>query len=278
MLASPLAACLTLCAALAAGTWILSLLTREYSWVDRVWSIAPPVYVGIHAAWAGFADLRLDLLLALTTLWGARLTFNYARKGGYAPGGEDYRWAVLRDKLGPVAFQALNATFISPFQNVLILLIALPAAVCAANPAPLGPADLALAAAFLALLAGETVADQQQWRFHRAKRERAARGEPEPLGFLDEGLWAWSRHPNFCCEVAQWWVVYGFAVAAGGGWLNWSLTGAVLLTALFDGSTRFTESITAAKYPAYAAYQQRVGRILPLRWPSARAAGSRRLG
>ena len=38
------------------------------------------------------------------------------------PISEDYRWAVLKDKLGPFWFQIFNATFIAPFQSALILL------------------------------------------------------------------------------------------------------------------------------------------------------------
>ena len=77
--------------------WVVSVVTREYSWVDRIWSIIPVVYVAVFATAARFADTRLDVMLALVVLWGARLTFNFARKGGYARGGEDYRWAVLVD-------------------------------------------------------------------------------------------------------------------------------------------------------------------------------------
>jgi steroid 5-alpha reductase family enzyme len=263
MITTPLAACVALCGLLVAGTWLLSVITREYSWVDRIWSIAPPVYVAIVAGWDGFSDPRLLLLTALVGAWGARLTFNYARKGGYAPGGEDYRWAILRERMGPFWFQVFNATFISPYQNVLVLLIALPAVACAEAAGPLGLLDLALAAAFLALLAGEFVADQQQWDFHRAKKARAARGEPEEKGFLDEGLWAYSRHPNFFCELGQWWVVYLFSIAAGNGLFHWTLAGPVLLTLLFHGSAAFTEQITASKYSRYAEYQRRVNRIVP---------------
>jgi steroid 5-alpha reductase family enzyme len=41
-----------LCAGVIAGCWLLSVLTREYSWVDRIWSVVPPVYVGVFAAQA----------------------------------------------------------------------------------------------------------------------------------------------------------------------------------------------------------------------------------
>lgn len=243
---------------------VLSWIFREYSWVDRSWSIVPPVYVGTFAAQAGWADPRLNLMLALTAAWGARLTFNYARKGGYAPGGEDYRWAILKARMHPVAWHLFNVGFIAGYQHLLLWLLALPAWRAYTSPTPLGWLDVVAGVAFAALLVGETVADQQQWAFHQAKKARAASGTPEPKGFLDTGLWAWSRHPNFFCEQAQWWMVWLFGVAATGVWLDVAGLGAVLLTLLFLGSARFTESITAAKYPLYADYQRRVSMLVPL--------------
>ena len=45
--------------------------------------------------------------------------------------------------------------------------------------------------------------------------------------------------------------------------------GAVLLSLLFQGSTAFTEQITAGKYPTYKEYQKKVNRLFPaLRPPS----------
>lgn len=253
-----------LCVGLIAVTWLLSVLTREYSWVDRIWSVAPPVYFWLMAWKVDFAAPRLTLMAALATLWGARLTFNFARKGGYRKGGEDYRWAALRSRMPGWAFQVFNATFISPYQNVLIFLLTAPGNTAALQNAPLGLADAVLAALFIACLVGETVADEQQWRFHQAKAARKARGEAGPE-FCTTGLFRLSRHPNFFFEVSQWWLMYGFAVAAGAAWIEWSIAGAALLTVLFDGSTRFTESLTLAKYPAYAEYQRSTSRLLP--WP-----------
>ena len=96
---SALLVCLYVFAAVCVGVWVLSVTTREYSWVDRLWSIIPVVYLAIFAGAAGFADARLDLMFGLAVLWGARLTFNFARKGGYARGGEDYRWAIPRGRM-----------------------------------------------------------------------------------------------------------------------------------------------------------------------------------
>jgi steroid 5-alpha reductase family enzyme len=251
-------------AIVAATCWVLGLLFDEYSWVDRLWSVVPPVYIGLFAAQADFTDPRLNLMTALTALWGARLTFNYARKGGYARGGEDYRWRVLKARMSSLQWHAFHLLFIASYQHTLLLLIALPAWTALQHRGPLGAADVALAVLFLVLLAGEFLADQQQWDFHQQKKARAAAGAAEPKGFLDTGLWAWSRHPNFFFEQAQWWVVYGYAIVASGSLLHGTVLGPVLLTLLFHGSARFTESITASKYPAYADYQGRVSRMLPL--------------
>jgi steroid 5-alpha reductase family enzyme len=258
---SPLQAAEIACAVFAGLCWLTSIVTGNCSQVDRFWSIAPPLYVGWFAAAAGFRDPRLDVMTALTALWGARLTYNFARKGGYRPGSEDYRWPVLRKRLGPVPFQIFNATFIASYQNFLLFLIALPAwAAFERREVPFGALDAVATAGFLLFLAGETIADQQQWRFHVEKQAGKARGEQ----FLTRGLFRWSRHPNFFCEQAMWWMVYLFSVAAGAGWLNLSIAGAVLLTLLFQGSTAFTERLSLEKYPAYAEYQRTTSRLLPL--------------
>ncbi|HEY6801149.1 MAG TPA: DUF1295 domain-containing protein [Agromyces sp.] len=273
---TPLLVCLVICGALFLATWVASIATNEYSWVDRIWSIAPVVYVWVFAVAGGF-DARLVLMAVLVTLWGIRLTANFARKGGYRPGGEDYRWAVVRARMSPAWFQVFNLLFISMYQNILILLFTLPAyTVFVAGGIPLGAWDIVLAIAFLGFLAGETIADAQQWAFHRWKSaERAAGRDPLP-GFLQSGLFRVSRHPNFFFEQAQWWVFYGFAIAATGVWLHWTVAGAALLTLLFIGSTILTESISRSKYPEYDDYRARTSPIVP--WfprPEREPAGQR---
>ena len=109
----------------------------------------------------------------LVTAWAARLTFNFARKGGYT-GMEDYRWAILRGRMKPWQFQIFNLFFIVLYQNALLVLITLPAFIAWQNPAALNGWDAAFAVLFAAFLVGESVADQQQWDFHQARRPRAA--------------------------------------------------------------------------------------------------------
>lgn len=267
---TPLILAIIVAAAASAFCWIASLITRDTSWVDRLWSIVPIVYVWIFAAGSGFADPRLGLMAILVTAWGARLTYNFARKGGYS-GVEDYRWPILRAKMGPFAWQLFNLFFIVLFQNAVILAITFPAytalehSIGSASPTPFGILDIVLGLAFLAFLAGETIADQQQWDFHLAKQAGGPGFQPR---FLQSGLWRFSRHPNYFFELAQWWVVFGFGAVAAGTPLVWTVAGAFVLTILFVGSTIFTESITRSKYPEYAEYQARVSAVIP--WPARR--------
>lgn len=243
-----------------AFVWIMSLITGDHSWVDRLWSIVPAVYVWIFAGFAGFADPRLNVMAVLVTLWAARLTFNFARKGGYT-GVEDYRWPILRARMKPWQFALFNLFFITLYQNLILVLITFPALTAYEHRStPFGVLDGVLAALFLALLAGETVADQQQWNFHQVKRAGGPDFEPR---FLQTGLWRLSRHPNFFFEQAQWWVLFVMGAVAAGSVLQWTALGAALLTGLFIGSTIFTESITKSKYPEYVDYQATTSPIIP---------------
>jgi steroid 5-alpha reductase family enzyme len=260
---SPLIIALFTFAVVCLLVWVASLITHDHSWVDRIWSIIPVVYVWIFAGSAGLGNARLDVMAAVVTVWGARLTFNFARKGGYA-GVEDYRWAILRGRMRRWQFELFNFFFIVIWQNIILLLIALPAFTAYQHRStPFGARDLIIAVVFLAFTVGETIADQEQWNFQSWKKaEKDAGREPNPR-FVQSGLWRFSRHPNFFFEQAQWWVLFFFGASAAGSLLQWTVAGPFLLTTLFIGSTIFTESITKSRYPEYADYQARVSPIIP---------------
>ena len=271
---TPYGTALDLCVIVSILAWLTSVITREYSWADRLWSLCPPVYCLIVAADADFSSPRLNLMAVLVTLWGVRLTHNYARKGGFARGGEDYRWAAIHEKIGPAGFQALNLLFIAPGQMLIVWLFASPVhQAWLWRETPLTFLDGIAAAVFVVLFIGEWVADEQMWRFQQDKKRKIDEGEEVTGQFITTGLFAYCRHPNFFCEMGMWWVFYLFAVGASGVWFNWTGLGFVVLTLLFQGSTHLTESLTLAKYPSYRDYQATTPRLIPL--PFLRGAAGR---
>jgi len=241
--------------------FLVSSISRNYSQVDKLWSLMPIPYTWIVAFESGF-EPRIVLMAILVTAWGLRLSYNFSRRGGYSirfwTGREDYRWAVLRSKPELSAgwkWMLFNLFFISLYQMGLILLITLPS-LRSMGGAELSWSDGLIAVLVIGFIVIETIADQQQWNYHKKKT-------PAEKGFVDTGLWGIVRHPNYSSELAIWIVFFFFSVSATGAWLNWSVIGSILLVLLFWGSSNFSESISSGKYPEYADYKKRIPRFIP---------------
>ncbi|UTW60636.1 DUF1295 domain-containing protein [bacterium SCSIO 12741] len=254
--------------------FLLGEITGNTSQVDKIWSIIPAVYLWIFA-WKSEWNPRIILMAVVITIWAIRLTYNFARRGGYHwipwKGEEDYRWAVLRQKPGfnnRFIWAIFNLFFISLYQNSLLLLITLPALVAwqGADTA-LGAGDFILAGLILTAVTIEFIADQQQYDFQTEKFDRINQNLPLTGdledGFCQRGLWKWVRHPNYTAEQSVWFFLYFFSVVATGRWVNWSLAGVILLMLLFMGSSDMSEKISSGKYPKYADYIKRVPRFIP---------------
>lgn len=254
--------------------FIISELIKNYSQVDKLWSLLPIIYVWVVADYGHYAP-RLVLMAVLVSIWGLRLTYNFARKGAYHwkfwAGEEDYRWQVLKQKpefKTPWKWSLFNLFFISIYQNILILLFTLPSVVSLQNSdKPIGLWDYFIGISMCCFIIFESIADQQQWKFQTAKRRLiesgAALSQDLEKGFLDKGLWALCRHPNYFAEQAIWICFYLFSISATGLWFNWSIIGCLLLMLLFQGSANFSEEISAGKYPNYQSYQKRVSKFVP---------------
>lgn len=108
--------------------FIWSVLCNNVSKVDQIWSVIPVVYswmfwLHYYFNHDGVAHLRLSVITAIMTAWGARLTYNFWRKGGYGnliTHEEDYRWPVIREKLHPAVFFFFNLTFIATYQVLYV--------------------------------------------------------------------------------------------------------------------------------------------------------------
>ena len=256
--------------------FMLGEITRNNSQVDKIWSLLPIVYCWIIAAKGGMHP-RLVVMAVLATLWGLRLTYNFARKGAYKlrfwEGEEDYRWEKVRalpflQNRG--VWMAFDLFFISGYQNALILMLTFPALVSMGSNAPFGVMDAVAAVLMFGFILYETIADEQQWAFQTKKWSMIKSGKkleelPAPYnkGFNTIGLWSVSRHPNYMAEQAIWVSLYLFSIGAGVGIINWSMIGALLLIVLFTASTNLVEGISSDKYPEYTNYCKKVNKFFP---------------
>jgi steroid 5-alpha reductase family enzyme len=262
------------CSALLCFT--LGEITGNNSQVDKIWSLLPIAYCWIIAVKGGMHP-RLVVMAVLATLWGIRLTYNFARKGAYKlkfwEGEEDYRWEKVRALpflQNRAVWMAFDLFFISGYQNALILMFTFPALVCMGSSVPFGWVDVIATILMFGFIVYETVADEQQWKFQGKKWAMIKSGKkleelPAPYnkGFNTIGLWNVSRHPNYMAEQAIWVSLYIFSIGAGVGIINWSMIGALLLIVLFTASTNLVEGISGDKYPEYAEYCKKVNKFFP---------------
>ncbi|WP_419554556.1 DUF1295 domain-containing protein [Candidatus Poriferisodalis sp.] len=261
---TPYGAALNVCLALVVLCWMASIVTRDHSWVDRLWSLVPALYCGIVVADVGFGSARITVMTVLACLWGARLTFNLARRGGYRAGSQDYRWTYIQDQLTELQFQLFNVTLVSFIQLAIVWWFTSPIHQAWLHAeVPLGWLDYVAIAAFLTLLVLESVADGQMWRFQQDKKRLVATGAEVERPFMTEGLFRYCRHPNCACEMGMWVVFNLFAISASGRLWHWTGLGCVILVVLFLGSTQLTEKISSARYPGYSRYQAAVPMFIP---------------
>jgi len=265
----------------AAYCFIVGEISRNNSQMDKLWSILPIAYTWIIAAKSEMKP-RLVIIAVIATLWGIRLTYNFARKGAYHwkfwEGREDYRWEIVRKfKVfqNPVSWAFFDLFFIAIYQNFLVVTMTFPAVAMMDSTAPLGAWDYvgaSLAAGFLLL---ETIADEYQWKFHQNKKKLLQNGnkledieEPYNKGFNTTGPWGYMRHPNYLGEQGIWMSFYIMSISAGVnayGVFNWSWFGPLLIVFLFLASSPLGESISNKKYPEYKYYVNYVFKYLPLR-------------
>lgn len=268
---------------------VTSTLSRNYSQVDKLWSITPMIY-----AWRLAIDSRTILMAIIVSIWSIRLTYNFNRRGGYTwppwKGEEDYRWSYVQTHdyipflRNRVVFFIFNIVFISIYQHILLLSLVAPSmlsyTVAKNQGSPkLNLLDWFVSTIIIMFVIVESIADNQQFAF-QSKKYRQIKLGMKPTndfvdGFCQSGLFRYLRKPNYAAEQAIWISYYFYSVAATNGiWFNWSVIGGIQVVALFHMTGNLTEHITVLKYPAYSLYMKRVPRYIPNPFSAARSKTS----
>ena len=232
-----------------------SVALNNSSVYDPYWSVAPLPIALYWVATAGVFGLRQLLILALLTLWGARLTTNWALRWR-GPADEDFRYVEIRGKTGKAYWPASLAS-IHLLPTAWVFLGLVPIFPALARP---GFAILDVAAALVTglAIAIETIADRQLRRYLRAPHDEH--------GVLDSGLWSRCRHPNYLGEILFWWGLFLFGMAAQPSWV-FSFIGPLSITLLFVFvSVPWMDRRMLSRHPAWAQHMRKTKALVPRVW------------
>lgn len=236
---------------IAAAAWTYSIPKRNVSIVDSLWSLMILSSLLATLGLSGPLTTRGAVVLTLASIWAVRLSAYITWRNHGEP--EDRRYQAIRHRNEPgFWFKSLYLVF--GLQAVLAWIISLPAAAAAAAATPLGWLDLLAIGVWLVGMGFETVGDWQLARFLRRRTGDQV---------LDQGLWRYTRHPNYFGEALLWWGFYLFAVAAG-AW--WTIIAPAFMTFLLlrVSGVALLEKDIADRRPAYRDYVQRTSAFLPL--------------
>jgi steroid 5-alpha reductase family enzyme len=241
--------------------FLFSMVFNNSSVYDPYWSAAPvPIalfyLLAVQPTGAGFG-VRQIVILALITVWGGRLTWNWIRRWD-GMHHEDWRYVGFRERFGKL-YWLVSFGGIHFFPTVMVYLgcmTMLPAL------GIMGETRIALdVAGFVVVLAAiglETISDKQMQRFLKVSKPKNA--------VFDRGLWGLVRHPNYLGEILFWWGMWLFAISVDPGWW-WTVAGPLAMTLMFwFVSIPMIEKRMLNRRAGYAQYREEVPALIPYRF------------
>ena len=235
-------------------TWfVVSLIKKRNDVADVAWGMG-----FVLLAWTSFflsddAGLRGLIVSVLVSIWGVRLAWHiHTRNKGKA---EDYRYLAWRTEWGKW-FYPRSYVQVYLLQGILLFLVAFPVLLINQNgEVALRWLDFVGIAIWLFGFCFEVVGDAQLRRFIA---NPANKGK-----LMQNGLWAYTRHPNYFGEVTQWWGVWLLALSVPNGWLG--VIGPLTISFLIlkiSGVPMLEKKM--AENPEFAEYKRRVSMFFPL--------------
>ncbi len=218
---------------------------------DIAWGLGFVVMSWLAYALSAHSERSL-LINILVTIWGVRLAWHIARRNLKKP--EDSRYAAWRATW--TYFYVRSYVQIFLLQGVFLFVILLPVLFIHASAlAPLGALDAVGVMLWCIGFFFESVGDHQLKMF---LKDPANKGK-----IMDQGLWAYSRHPNYFGEVTQWWGIFLVALAVPYGYMT--MISPLLITVLIVYVSGIP--MLEKKYegrPDFEAYKKRTSMFVPM--------------
>ncbi len=236
--------------------WLWACKVDNYSLVDALWAFG----IGITAVlWLALGDwsLKHAVAAAMVGVWSFRLGWHLQRRIRKHYPDEDSRYVKLREVWkGNVA-----AKFFWFFQAqaLSVVLLALPFLMIARDAdSRWGVFETIGLIVWMIGILGEATADAQMAGFKKANQSSSA--------VCQDGLWFYSRHPNYFFEAVIWCGFYLFACGSPMGWATFHAPGLITYLLLFVTGIPPTEAAAVLrKGDAYRRYQKSTSSFIP--WP-----------
>ena len=249
--------------------WLVQLRTHNAGIVDCAW----PFLTAATATWLILAShaepgARQWLLIAFSIAWGVRLGTYLLKR--VLRETEDGRYRYLREYCGNYAPAAFFIFF--QLQVLFVLLFATPIWAASLNTSEsLTWLDALGVLLWFLAMAGEWLSDNQLAHFKSRVKDSSL--------VCDEGLWAYTRHPNYFFEWSHWWA---YVLIGLGGELWWLCLGGPVLMYVFiiylTGVPYTEQQSLRSKGTAYQAYQSTTPMFFPALPIINRDASSSRTG
>lgn len=234
--------------------WIIHLLIRNAAIVDVGWAAGLGILAIFYAVAGPGYPARKWAIASMAGFWGLRLAAHllFTRIIGHP---EEGRYVQLRKEWKTNL--TLRFLFFFEFQALLDVVLSLPLLLACLNTyAPLGRLEKVGGAIWLAGIVGEALADQQLNSF---KKNPANQGKT-----CREGLWKYSRHPNYFFEWLIWVAYAVFAIGSPWGWLGLLSPALILYFLLGVTGIPATEAqALRSRGNEYRAYQRSTSSFVP---------------
>lgn len=235
--------------------WSIQMRTKDASTADVGWSIGMSVLVGWYAINSDGFLLRKWLILLPIFIWTLRLSSHLLRRI-IADGREDSRYAQFREDWGRQAGR--NFFVIFQLQPIFNVVLSVPFFIAFLNTDPtIKVIELIAVVIWLIGLIGESLADEQLRKF---KSDSNNKGK-----ICQQGLWNYSRHPNFFFEWVMWIAYFIFALGSPHG--AWAIIAPALMLFLLMKVTGIPLMETRAlknKGEAFKEYMRTTSFFVPL--------------
>lgn len=235
------------------GLWIVSLFKRDASIIDPCWGLGFVIIAWATVVQMGAIHWGSGLLAVLVTIWGLRLSaYLFWRNAGK---GEDRRYAKMREKHGD-RFWLVSLFTVFLLQAVLLWLISLTIQSGMFFSSTFNPSWISwLGVVVWAVgLFFESVGDYQMARF---------KARPDSSGkVMNEGLWRYTRHPNYFGDFCVWWGFY-LAAAPMNSW--WTIGSPLLMSFLLlkVSGVSLLEKDIEDRRPEYEEYKKKTNAFFP---------------